>query len=438
MTSKPEKHLCYVYIMLPGETEFVTAGRYELTVTAGGSYLGRFVYGKSYLARANAVEFDPIELKLASRVYETALLKGVFGALRDAGPDYWGRLVIEKALGATGLSEMEYLLKSPDDRAGALSFGKGEKPPAPNWKFNKTLQLPQLQKIALALAKQNEKPTGPEAEQIDQLMLLRTSMGGARPKAVIEDDDGLWIAKFNKPTDKWNNATVERAMLVLAQSCGISVAASRIQRVAGRDVLLVKRFDRKKTKKGYQRARMVSGLTLLHADETERSRWSYVTLAEELRRVCANPKKNAEELFRRMCFNALISNIDDHPRNHAIIAMDREWKLSPAYDLTPATPVSVERDLAMICGDLGRRASAKNMISQSRRFLVVPDNAAKIISEMEDRVRRTWYGVARAEGVSERDCNTIAGAFGYEGFGYPLEDEEEQDDASLSVGRRAP
>ena len=177
-------------------------------------------------------------------------------------------------------------------------------------------------------------------------------MGGARPKTVVEDDEGFVVlAKFNKPTDKWNFARVEHAMLLLARTCGISVAVSKVNRVAGRDVLLVKRFDRQKYRKGYRWARMVSGLTLLGADETDKAKWSYVALAEELRRVSAEPNKNANELFRRMCFNALISNIDDHPRNHAIIATDRDWRLSPAYDITLATPVSTEhRDLAMVCG----------------------------------------------------------------------------------------
>lgn len=425
MTSKKpakQKKLCYVYITLPGQTEAVTAGRYELATDSSGSALGRFVYGKSYLARPDAVEFDPVQLKLAPRQYETTLLRGVFGALRDAGPDYWGRLVIERALQTSALGEIDYLLKSPDDRAGALGFGFGEKPPAPNWEFNKTLDLARLQSLAQSLMKETAAPNGAEAAQVDQLLLLGTSMGGARPKAVVEDDEGLWLAKFNKPTDKWNFARVEHAMLLLARTCGISVAVSKVRRVAGRDVLLVKRFDRQRFRKGYRRARMVSGLTLLGADETDKAKWSYVALAEELRRVSADPKANANELFRRMCFNALISNIDDHPRNHAIIAMDRHWRLSPAYDITPATPVSTEhRDLAMVCGDFGRYASAQNILSQAQRFALQPAQAEKIVSDMQARVRNTWYAVAREQGVSLGDCKVIEDAFVYEGFSFPLE-----------------
>ena len=234
-----------------------------------------------------------------------------------------------------------------------------------------------------------------------------------------EDEAGLWIAKFNRPDDTWNSARIEHAMLTLARACGLSTAESRVEGVAGRDVLLVKRFDREKTQAGYLRARMISALTLLRSEDTYQSRdkWSYVLLAEEVRRVCADPPQNAAELFRRMCFNALISNIDDHPRNHALIAREAEWQLSPAYDLTPAIQVSLDRrDLAMACGDAGRFANASNLLSQSARFLLEPGQATAMIDAMQTQVRSTWYTTARAAGVSERDCERIAPAFAYPGF----------------------
>ena len=355
MTSKPNTE-CYVYITLPGKTESVTAGRFELTKDRRSNALGRFVYGKSYLARPNAVAIDPIELKLSDNTYETSRLNGVFGALRDAGPDYWGRRVIEKHAGVPQLGELDYLLHSADDRAGALGFGLGQQPPAPRRKFNKTIELAKLQQIAEALMGEEDVKTE-EAAQLQDLLLLGTSMGGARPKAVVEDNEGLWIAKFNRPDDRWNNTRVEHAMLELAKACGISVAASRIETIGGKDVLLIKRFDREKTERGYTKSRMISGLTLLRAEEAAemRNRWSYVLMSEELRRVVKEPKRDAPELFRRMTFNALISNLDDHPRNHALIAKEREWQLSPAYDLTPSPTISKDhRDLAMEVGDQGR------------------------------------------------------------------------------------
>lgn len=417
MTSKNQATECFVYITLPGQTEAVTAGRFVLSKSRDGTPLGKFVYGKSYLARNDAVEVDPVELKLSAETYETTRLRGLFGALRDAAPDSWGQRVIEKHASKPMLGELDYLLESPDDRAGALSFGLGQEPPAPRRKFNKTLELVKLQEIADAIVRDEIKDKDDDAVQIEELMLIGTSMGGARPKTVVEDDQGLWIAKFNRADDRWNYASVEHAMLVLAKKCGISAAESRVVQVASKDVLLVRRFDRFKTDKGYTRARMISGLTLLQADENERDRWSYISLAEEIRRIVANPSKDAPELFRRMCFNALISNIDDHPRNHALIAKEREWNLSPAYDLTPSPVIARERrDLAMTCGDKGRFACASNILSQHTRFLLGPVDAKKVVENMREQVSATWYDVARAEGVSEKDAEAIKGAFVYEGF----------------------
>lgn len=421
---------CFVYITLPGETEPVTAGRFALTVDRRGVPEGRFVYGRSYLERPNAVALDPVELKLAPRTYATASMGGVFGALRDASPDYWGRRVIQRHLGIAQPSEMGYLLYSPDDRAGALGFGLNQIPPAPKRTFNRTLDLAAVQAIADAIVADEDQPAAAYAgaadadhDQGERLMVIGTSMGGARPKAVVEDDDGLWIAKFNRPDDAWDNARVEHAMLTLARACGLMTAESRVVEVAGRDVLLVKRFDRERTDAGYRRARMVSALTLLRAEDTyqARDKWSYVLLAEELRRVCAEPRRSTSELFRRMCFNALISNVDDHPRNHAALAREADWSLSPAYDLTPAVPASLERrELAMACGDAGRFANAENLLSQSARFLLDVDEARALIDAMEAQVRGSWYGIARAAGVTERDCERIATAFAYPGFRNPV------------------
>lgn len=417
MTSKGNTE-CFIYITLPGQTEAITAGRFQLAKDRRGNAFGRFVYGKSYLSNGDALAIDPVELKLSGETYETGRLNGVFGALRDAGPDYWGRRVIEKHAGVPQLGELDYLLNSADDRAGALGFGLGQQPPAPRRKFNKTLELAKLQEIAEALMREEDVKTE-EAAQVQDLMLLGTSMGGARPKAVVEDDDGLWIAKFNRPDDRWNNTRVERAMLELAKVCGLRVVESRVVSVGAKDVLLVKRFDRTKTDKGYMRSRMISGLTVLRADEAVemRDRWSYVLMAEEMRRVTEEPEKDAKELFRRMTFNALISNLDDHPRNHALVAKERTWQLSPAYDLTPSPVISQEhRDLALEVGDQGRFANAKNVLSQHARFLLDAEDAKAIVASMTEQVRASWYDVVRGQGVSEKDAETIRGAFVYPGF----------------------
>ena len=425
MTSEPSPAECYVYVTLSGSNAQVTAGRYELAVNRNGIAIGRFVYGRSYLARSDAVPLDPVELKLASRVYETTSLGGLFGALRDAGPDYWGRRVIERHSGKVQLSELDYLLHSPDDRAGALGFGLNQVPPAPKRAFNQTLELPKLQAIADALIRDEEMPDEAAMGQVEELLLVGTSMGGARPKVVVEDDEGLWLAKFNRLDDRWNTARVEHSMLILGRACGLTTAESKLIRVADRDVLLVKRFDRKRHQDGgYQKARMISALTLLRTEDSHRSRdkWSYLVLVEELRRASVKGRQDAAELFRRVAYHALISNTDDHPRNHAMIAWDRDWRLSPAYDLTPTTPISLERrDLALVCGDAGRYANGANLLSQCPRFLLGREEGQAIIVEMKDRVLSKWREVARKAGVTPRDCEILAGAFVYPGFDLPID-----------------
>ncbi len=409
---------CFVYMTLPGQTEQVPAGKFVLETNAQGQALGRFVYGKSYLARNDAVPLEPLDLQLNEKTFETTMLNGVFGAIRDASPDWWGRELINRFFGGQP-DEIDYLLQSPDDRIGALGFGLNVTPPAPKRDFNQLLNLETLQSEAHNIIADQDATPSEYTKQVEKLMLVGTSMGGARPKAVVETDNALWVAKFNSPKDRWNNARVEHAMLALAKQCGISVADSRIESVAGNDVLLVKRFDREHTDNGYLRYRMISGLTALRTDDMaqNRSNWSYITLAETLRKFCSNAKSDANELFRRMVFNALITNNDDHPRNHAFVAKNTQWHLSPAYDLTPAPVISTtERDLALECGKYGRIANRKNLLSEAQRFLLSQDEAEQIIDEMYNIVNSSWYSVARASGVSEQDCEKIKTAFCYDGF----------------------
>lgn len=409
---------CFVYVQLPRTLDTVVCGRYERSITRDGHAVGRFVYGRSYRARADAVPLDPIHLPLAPTVYETARLDGVFGVLRDGAPDAWGRRVIERMAGRQDLDEVDFLLESSQDRAGALSFGRGPVPPAPVRVFNRVVRLKELRRAA-ALIEQDFPRAVPE--QIADLLDPGTSLGGARPKNVVEDDDGLWIAKFPQRGDRWNNAPVEAAMLSLAGRCGIRVPETRVERVGAESVLLVKRFDRERAAGGYLRHRMASALTLLDADDapTDRRNWSYVLLADELQRWSARPRDDKAELFRRMVLNALICNVDDHPRNHAVVAAGREWRLAPAYDLTPNSRQGMEeRRLAMDCGLLGRLATRENLLSQSMRFGLRPAEANEIVDEIAATVARFWRADVLRCGGGEEDCEVIARAFTYPGFEY--------------------
>ena len=209
-------------------------------------------------------------------------------------------------------------------------------------------------------------------------------------------------------------------MLRLARECGLHTAESRIETVGGKDVLLVKRFDREKTPKGYTRARMVSGLTLLRADEAPKARqnWSYIILVEELRRSV----DGAEKRCQRTVPPHLLQRADlEHRRSSAQSRDHREGDesgSSPRPTISrPQRRVSQEhRDLAMECGDQGRYANAKNILSQHARFLLERDEAERIVNDMKAQVEATWYETLRASGVSEKDAETIRGAFVYPGF----------------------
>lgn len=422
MTSERE---CFVYIVLPNETEFVTAARFRISRTRDGEPVGELVYGKSYLTRANAVELDPTELKLSSTKYETARMSGFFGAIRDAMPDYWGRRVIERNAGQTGLEEFNFLMQGADDRAGALGFGLNAEPPAPRRTFNCTLDLGKLQATAEAILNNqtDDIENQGDAQQVQELLLEGTSMGGARPKAVVEDDNSLWIAKFSSPQDRWNHPRVEHAFLKLAKHCDLNVADRKIVDVGGKDVLLVRRFDRDHTDEGYRRHRMVSALTLLRSEESPAAKndWSYLLLADEIRRTSNHPEQDLTELYGRMCFNALVSNLDDHPRNHAILAKNTHWRLSPAYDLTPTPTIALEnRDLAMACGLHGRMANKENLLSGHARFLLNEEKANFIIDDMINIIRSEWDSCLHRAGVSHQDCETIRSSYIYEGFFNPI------------------
>lgn len=418
---------CFVYVVLPGQTSFVTAGRFALRSDRRGDAMGQFVYGRSYRERPDAVELDPVELQLTSVQFQTARMGGFFGVLRDALPDFWGRQVIERKAGLGALSDFELLLLGPDDRAGALGFGRNVVPPAPQRRFNRTLDLGWLQETAdtilndesLATALQ-QTPSG--VGQVEQLLLAGgTSLGGARPKATVEDNDSLWLAKFPRPDDRWNQPRVEYATLLLARRCGIQVPECRLVQAGKRDVLLVRRFDRDWAGDGYQRRRMVSALTLLQSDEspTDRQRWSYLLFADELRRASSHPAEDLRELFTRLCFNAAVSNTDDHPRNHALIASGTSWRLSPAYDLTPGgMRTETERLLAMACGSDGSRWANRSVIlTGAGRFLLTHQEAETLFDAVCAVVHSQWRSCFRQAGVSPQDCERLAGAFLYGGLG---------------------
>ncbi|WP_427914115.1 type II toxin-antitoxin system HipA family toxin [Ramlibacter sp. MMS24-I3-19] len=292
-----KEQTCYAFIQLPGTFEWVPCGVLAVSEVGRDSYRGVFRYGRTYLDRKDAPSLDPYNLPLSGRPQEFTKLKGIPGALRDASPDAWGRRVIQAklALPEADVSEIDYLLNGPDDGAGNLRFGTSPKPPAAPRPFNRTHQLEALTKAAEQL-----EETGKLPHEVLEQLEPGTSMGGARPKVTIEDGNRIWLTKLPEKNDKLNMQRIEYATLELARHAGLDVCGTRMEKVGSRDALMLERFDRKwnPDAKAYARFGLVSGLTVLDAEDgyLGRDRWSYLLLADELRRWSSQPDTD-----RRRC-----------------------------------------------------------------------------------------------------------------------------------------
>lgn len=399
---------CYVHVQLPGTMQTVPCASLSVRAVGAGTFEGTFTYGRRYLERPEVVALDPFHLPLSTRPQLFTKLKGIPGALRDASPDAWGRRVIQAKLQRpeADIPELEYLLSGPDDGAGNLSFGSSVTPPTPGRPFNRTHQLAAL----IAAAEKLEEDGRLPYEVLEQIE-PGTSMGGARPKVTIEDDHKLWLVKLPEKADRHNFQRIEYATLELARAAGLSVCGTRLQPVGPRDALMLERFDREwnAEAQAYLRHGLVSGLTVLGAEDGYfgRDRWSYPLLADELRRWSVKSADDRGELFRRMVFNAMVTNNDDHPRNHALLQTPSGWRLSPAYDIVPVPLVSIERrDSALAVGRFGRVASLYNILSQCEVFGLTKEEAQALIDGMLSVVRH-WREFFSHRGIEPRSIDML-------------------------------
>ncbi len=418
---------CFVHIQLPGTTKMVPCGRFVTTGDGRTPGVGRFIYGRTYRERTDAVPLDPYNLPLTGTPTATTEYGGIFGALRDASPDAWGRRLIEASLGRPDLTEVDYLLHAGQEHVGALTFGLSATPPVPVRDFNRVVDLADLTQAADAVLKQTSTAESFDAALVRLLDAPGSTMGGARPKSAVSEGGRLWVAKFPHPADRWNVATVEAGMLRLARRCGIPTPDAVVHDIGDRSVLLVARFDRERRDHDdayFLRHRVLSAATILRADDggQDRARWSYLELADELQRYSADPRTDKHDLFRRMIFNALVSNTDDHPRNHALVARGADFRLAPAYDLTPAPRVaSHDIHLAMRCGPAGTIARRQNIVASSGAFGLSADEATSIIDTMQVVIASEWERDVRRYGATDTDVAAIASAFGNPGFEYDVE-----------------
>ncbi len=404
MTSNAPTEL-FVWIWLPGATKPVVAGR----VAADGPSLV-FNYGRSYLGRKNAISIHKAELPLEPG--ELRPLDGLTmsGCLRDASPDAWGRRVIlNHLLGDKGdqadtarIDELTYFLESGSDRIGALDFQRSAAAYVP--RLAAPASLDELQTAAKRV--EMGVPLTPE---LDRALHHGSSIGGARPKALIVDGDKKHIAKFAASSDLYPVVKAEFIAMRLGALAGLVVAPVKLVRSAHKDVLLVERFDR--TSKGntsWQRHATISALTLLKLDEMMARYASYEALARIIRHEFVDPKPTLKELFARLAFNVLCGNTDDHARNHAALWDGNNLRLSPAYDLCPQPRAGGEATQAMAIIGQKRSSRLATCLDAASMFLLPRAEAIAAIEGLVTKIGEHWAAVCTVADLGGADRNMLA------------------------------
>ncbi len=395
----------FVWIWLPGKTKPVVAGR----LSAEGDLLF-FNYGKSYLENDNAIPIYDSELPLKPGILPRLDGLSMPGCIRDGAPDAWGRrVIINKKLGLKGpgiynaqLDELTFLLESGSDRTGALDFQLSATDYEPRLSANVPLEE------LLASAERVEKGI-PLTPELDQALYHASSIGGARPKALIEDNGRKYIAKFSSSSDLYSIVKAEFIAMRLAEIVAIDVPPVSLTKSSNKDVLLIERFDRTQSENGWERKSMVSALTLLGLDEMMARYASYEELAEIIRYKFRNASLTLKELFARITFNILIGNTDDHARNHAAFWDGEMLSLTPAYDICPQGRAGNESSQAMLISGDNRISRISSCLDAAHNFLLSPEEATAIIESQVYSIGRNWGPVCDMAELNETDRKLLWG-----------------------------
>ena len=400
MTSDHSYEEAYVWIWLPQETQPVVAGR--IARQNDGRLM--FNYGQSYLARANAIAIYDPELPLKAGEIPLHDKLQLPSCIRDASPDAWGRrVIVNRTQGLKGqdasiaeLDELTYLLESGSGRIGALDFQHSATNYVPRQQVNATLEE------LMQSAERVEKGV-PLSPDLDLALQHGTSIGGARPKALIDSGDKKFIAKFSTSNDLYNVVKAEYVAMRLAKIVGLNVAPVKLTQGLGKDVLLIERFDRTLAKTGWKRRALVSALTMLELDELEARYASYEDFSTLIRHRFTDPKQTLEELFGRMVFNILVGNTDDHARNHAAFWDGKDLALTPAYDICPQGRTGGEATQAMLITGNRRLSQLKLCLEAAPQFLLSADRARIIITSQLASIRAHWNQVCDDAALTEVD-----------------------------------
>jgi len=365
-----------------------------------------FEYSKNWLESKHRFALEPA-LFLGEGAYHTE--KAVFGSIGDSAPDRWGRVLMRRANNENRtLFESDYLLLVDDEtRQGALRFKTSfEGGFLTKYDSKKIPPLIELHKLLSA----SEKVTK-DSQTDKELKLLfapGSSLGGARPKASVKDSKGaLYIAKFPHYLDEVDIVRWEAVALTLAEKAGIKVSKWRLEKINKKTVLLLKRFDRE----GKKRIPFLSAMSMLNAKDNETR--SYLEIVDSLRQYGAEPQKDMHELFRRIVFSVLISNTDDHLRNHGFLYQsDKGWSLSPAYDLNPVPIDLSPRILSTNISENDGSASLELACEVAHYFELSKDEANKIVKKVKKAVLN-WKNVAKELKISSSAIKRMESAFDY-------------------------
>lgn len=404
--------LTYVYVNYKGQD--IPVGRLW-SYFNNGRESASFKYDESWLKNPENFELEPY-LPLTEGTFHTDTKKSIFASFSDCSPDSWGRLLIkqneekraEKEKRARRqLNQIDYLLAVYDfSRHGALRFKQTPDGDFLSAKDNKAIPpLVELPKLLTA----SEKVLDDDASYNDirELLVPGSSLGGARPKASVIDKAGnLCIAKFPKKDDNNNNVLWEAVALTLAEKAGLNVQRWELTTALGKAVLLLKRFDRTG---GGQRIPFLSAMTMLNANDGESNEYSYLDLAEIIRTKGVNVTNDMKELWHRMLFSVLISNTDDHLRNHGFLRTNATgWQLSPLYDVNPSSDRT--GNLQLNIDETSSTASVELVMSVAEYFRLNKAEAENILNQTRSAVAE-WRDVAKALGIGAGEIARMAAAF---------------------------
>ncbi len=396
MTSESPSE-AFVWTWLPGADEPVVAGRIE---AVGTTYV--FNYGQSFLRNTSAVPLYEPELPLRSGRIRPLVELEIAGCFSDASPDAWGQRVIMRSLlestprdvDPAQLSPLTYLLQSGSDRIGALDF-----------QTSATEYLPRgggASLEELLRAAERVESGVPFSMELDGALLHGSSIGGARPKALLNDGDRKLIAKFSSSTDSYPIVKGEYVAMALAHRVGLNVAPVDLVQALGKDVLIVERFDRGRGTN--ERRSVVSALTILELGEMIARYATYPDLADQMRSRFVRGDAAVRELFSRIVFNILIGNTDDHARNHAAFWDGRDLELTPAYDICPQLRAGGEAAQAMAIGRDGFRFSQlAGCVKAAAVYLLSESEARQIIDRQVEVIEAEWSVVADEATMTETD-----------------------------------